>query len=99
MTSSLAWVDGLQEVFQILVIRALWLVELQCIHDLDDPRRVDLVAMGFIWLLDMPHIWLNHELLTALTKWWHNKHNTFHLPTGDASITLENDLRFKNKIK
>lgn len=38
----------------------------------------------------MPHIRINQGLLIALTERWHSEHNTFHLPTGDMTVTLEN---------
>lgn len=62
---------------------------LHCVWDLDDPGKDDLASMGFGFLLDMPHIQANHGLLTALAERWHSEHDTFHLPTGEATITLE----------
>lgn len=35
----------------------------------------------------------NKGLLTTLAERWHNEHNTFHLPTGEISVTLEDVYR------
>lgn len=48
-----------------------------------------MTQMGFSYLLEIPHIWENHGLLTTLEKRWHREYNTFHLPTREATITLE----------
>ena len=65
-----------------------------CVLDhLSDDEKTALSVMGFQWVVQMPHIRANHGLLTVLAERWHSEHNTFHLPTGEASITLEDVYR------
>ena len=43
-----------------------------------------------IWLATSDTLYTrNYGLLTVLAKRWHNKNNTFHLPTREVMITLE----------
>lgn len=39
--------------------------------------------------VNLPKIWVNCELLTSLAERWHFEHNTFHLPIGEMTVTLE----------
>ena len=48
-----------------------------------------MLSMGLKWVIHMPHIWVNHELLSALAEQWHNRHNTFQLSIDEDTITLE----------
>lgn len=41
----------------------------------------------------MPKITHNRGLLTELAKRWHSEHNTFHLPSSEISVTLEDVYR------
>lgn len=41
----------------------------------------------------MPQISINRGLLTTLAERWHNEHNTFHFPTGEMTVTLEDVYR------
>lgn len=66
----------------------LWVVDY-----LSDEEQTAVVVLGLWWVIRMPHIWADHGLLTALAERWHSEHNTFHLPIGEASITLEDVYR------
>lgn len=44
---------------------------------------------GLTSLLDIPQYRINKGLLTALVERWHSDHNTFHLPTGEMTVTPE----------
>ncbi|XP_059076277.1 protein MAIN-LIKE 1-like [Cryptomeria japonica] len=57
----------------------------------DAVRHID--ACSLRHLLYMPDIMHNRGLLTTLAERWHNEYNTFHLPTGEISITLEDVYR------
>ena len=72
-----------------MIIRAPRLVGHQCVPDLDTKGRMTLRYMGFGWLLVMSYIRANNMLLTVLAERWHSEHKTFHLPTREVTITLE----------
>lgn len=75
--------------FPTLLIRAPKVVGLHVFHHLERDVKTAIDAIIFKWLLCMPHIRVNHRLLTALAKRWHSERNTFHLPTGEVTITLK----------
>ena len=75
--------------FPSLLIRAPKVTGLCVFPYLSGEELAALHRMGLKWIIRMPHVWVNHDLLTTLAKRWHSEHNTFHLPTGEASITLE----------
>lgn len=41
----------------------------------------------------MPRYTINWGMLIALVERWHSEHNTFHLPTGEMTVTLEHVYR------
>lgn len=65
------------------------MVGLRVIWNLDDDEMTIIESMGFVWLLYMPHNWVNHGLVTVLAERWHNEHNTFHLPIGEVTVILK----------
>ena len=72
-----------------MLIRALKVAGLHVLPYLSGEELAALHRMGLKWIIRMPHVQTNHGLLTALAERWHSEHNTFHLPMGEASITLE----------
>lgn len=60
------------------LILCLTLVEL-CLTD----------QCGLSSLIEMPQYTINRDLLTTLAERWHSEHNTFHLPTGEITVTPE----------
>lgn len=44
---------------------------------------------GLSSLLEMPRFIVNRGLLTTLAEMWHSDTNTFHLATGEITVTLE----------
>ena len=90
------WFDcifDVQEVFLALHVRASQWCARGCIHDLTDKEQQALRDMGFWYLLMIPYIQADHKLLTTLAKRWYSDHNTFHLPTGEETIMLEDMYR------
>ena len=65
------------------------MVGFHIVQYLSDDEHAAISTIGLRWVIQMPHIWANHGLLTALAERWHSEHNTSHLPTGEALITLE----------
>lgn len=62
---------------------------MRLVHELSDAKRAHIDLYGFRYLLQMPDIHVNHGMLTALVDHFHSEHNTFHLPVGEMTITLE----------
>lgn len=56
---------------------------------LPDPMRVHLASCGFEYLIWLPKIRVNHGLLIDLIERFHSKTQTFHLPIGEITVTLE----------
>lgn len=51
------------------------------------------MRLGLFHAAFMPAIRANRGLLTALCERWHSETCSFHLPTGEAMITLEDVYR------
>ncbi|XP_070005499.1 serine/threonine-protein phosphatase 7 long form homolog [Nicotiana sylvestris] len=49
-----------------------------------------LQATGFYTIFELGRMQLDWSLITALVERWRPETHTFHLPTGEATITLEN---------
>ncbi|XP_057816508.1 protein MAIN-LIKE 1-like [Cryptomeria japonica] len=62
---------------------------MRLVRDLSDAQRDHIGSCGFGYLLQMTDIHVNHGLLTVLVEQFHSEHNTFHLSTGEMTITLE----------
>ena len=53
-----------------------------------DERGI-LVGLGLYHVTFMPEVRGNGVLLTTLTERWHSETSSFHLPIGEATLTLE----------
>ena len=73
----------------MLLIRAPKVAGFHVVVYLIDDEHISISSTGLQWVIWMPHIRVNHGFFTTLAKRWYNEHNTFHLPIGEASITLE----------
>ena len=56
---------------------------------LDDRVKNLIHHAGFGHFLTLTHIEINHHLITALVERWRTETHTFHLPLGEATVTLE----------
>lgn len=55
-----------------------------------DPRIQRLmIQAGFYGVYKAGHIQLDHALITALVERWRQETHTFHLPVGEATVTLQ----------
>ena len=55
-----------------------------------DPRIVPYLRQaGFYGLSQVGFFQLDHHLITAMVERWRSETHTFHLPIGEATITLE----------
>lgn len=52
-----------------------------------------LAGLGLYHIPFMPELRSNRALLTALAERWHSETSSFHLPTGEATVTLEDVWR------
>ena len=55
-----------------------------------DPRSAAYITdVGLDGLLRVPHMDLDHALITALVERWRPETHSFHLPHGEMTITLQ----------
>lgn len=79
----------MQEHFTVLQSREHFSKTWMLIPRLSQGERDHIGRCGLSSLLDMPRPLINRGLLTTLAKRWHSEHNTFHLPTGEITVTPE----------
>ena len=58
-------------------------------HGMTEGEREVLASLGLYHITFMPEIRSNSGLLTALAERWHSEMSSFHLPTTEATMTLE----------
>lgn len=58
-------------------------------HRLRSTERDTLAGLGLYYITYMPEIRANTGLLTTLAERWHPETSSFHLATGEATVTLE----------
>jgi len=56
---------------------------------LDDHVKNLIHHAEFRQFLTLTHIKINHHLITVLVERWRTETHTFHLPLGEAIVTLE----------
>lgn len=54
-----------------------------------EPITELITAAGFDKVLSIGHVTINHHLITTLVERWRPETHTFHLPYGEATITLQ----------
>ena len=58
-------------------------------HGLDPHIMQYIEATGLTGLFKVPHMEVDHALITALVEWWRPEMHTFHLPHAEMGITLQ----------
>ncbi|XP_017416849.1 protein MAIN-LIKE 1-like [Vigna angularis] len=66
---------------------AIWIAK--HVNELDERIMNILQAAGFIHILKVSNMEINHQLVTALVERWRVETHTFRLPLGESTITLE----------
>lgn len=56
---------------------------------LNETQKEYVRQSGLHNLAEMEHIRIDHALITALVERWRPETNTFHFPSGEATVTLE----------
>jgi len=51
--------------------------------------RNALEAIGLSWLQDTSYSQIDHDLIFAFAKRWHEETSSFHLPFGEMTVTLD----------
>ena len=79
----------MQEDLPVLRIREHRPPSLSLHHGMTEGERELLASLGLYHITFMPEIRSNNGLLTALAERWHSETSSFHLPIGEATVTLE----------
>ena len=58
-------------------------------HGMTDYEREVLASLGLYHIMFMPEIKRSNGLLIALVERWNSETSSFHLPIGEAIVTLE----------
>lgn len=66
---------------------------MRLVHDLSDAQRGHIGLCGFGYLLQIPDIHVNHNMLTTLVEHFHSEYNTFHLLVGEMMINPKDIYR------
>lgn len=83
-----------QAQFEVVAFRGTYPAWVLALSDqLSDDERNIVIHCGLRALIGLPEIGVNRGLLTALAERWHSEHNTFHLPTGEITVTPEDVWR------
>ena len=56
-----------------------------------DWARIDVIKLGY--LARLPHMLTYMEMVAVLCERWHSEIGTFHLPTSEMTVTLEDVYR------
>ena len=62
-------------------------------HYMSEPHSSIVLVLqdaGFDGVAKLRHLKVDHGLVTALVERWRPETHTFHLPTGECTITLQN---------
>ena len=79
----------MQEDLPVLRIHEHRPLSLSLCHGMIEGEREVLDRLGLYHITFMPEIRSNSGLLTALAERWHSETSSFHLPTREAIVTLE----------
>ncbi|XP_059065331.1 protein MAIN-LIKE 2-like [Cryptomeria japonica] len=71
-----------------LASREHWPMTMSLYHELGRDELEVLNALGLHYVGRWPRIWAHTTMMTALVERWDSQYNIFHLPTGEATVTL-----------
>ncbi|XP_059078015.1 serine/threonine-protein phosphatase 7 long form homolog [Cryptomeria japonica] len=78
----------IQAHYLVLLAKGTWPDSLDQHHELDAEETALLRQVGLCYIVHLPEVMTNRAMINTLVERWHSETCYFHLPTGEASITL-----------